>query len=221
MSPQTGRGQRDIDLSKSEQRQHATGLTFFGPIGLVARDVARSAGAGIMDLFHASGAKLIDDLCGKIDFVMWRPNAGAQLDNEVGRIRPKSFAHLLNRFCSNCQLRTILPGMHQADRGRLWIDNVNGTAISDVNAERDPFLIRDNSITVRKLLVAIDGAIDYRYLVAVNLLCSKQRPISNPNLAAILAMDGLQSFERFGLVVRNINPGNSLDECVTNFLDRI
>ena len=44
------------------------------------------ADAAVVDLFHALGAALLDDLCGEIDFVMRRANAGTELHDHVGGI---------------------------------------------------------------------------------------------------------------------------------------
>ena len=44
--------------------------------------------------------------------------------------------------------------MDETDGRRVWIDNVDRAAISDVNAERDFSLIRDDAVAPRELFVA-------------------------------------------------------------------
>ena len=49
--------------------------------------IAGSADAAVVNFFHARVATLLDDLGCKIDLVMRRANAGAELRNEIARIR--------------------------------------------------------------------------------------------------------------------------------------
>src|SRR5438445_5784968 len=124
-------------------------------------------------------------------------------------------AHLLDRFRNNSLLGAFLAGMDEANRRHFWIDNVNRAAIGHVNAERDPFLIRDQSVTPGEFFIASDGLIDRRNFVAVNLLGGKQRPISHSDLASQLAMSGVEPLECFGFIMRNIDPSSTFDKCVT------
>ena len=94
-----------------------------------------------MNLANACGAALLDNVGSKINLVMRRANAGAELHNQIGRVRSESFSHLLNRFGNDRQLSALFSRVHQTDGERFRIDNVNRAAIGHVNAERDPTLV--------------------------------------------------------------------------------
>jgi hypothetical protein len=70
-----------------------------------------------------------------------------------------------------------------------------------MNAERDPFLIRDDPVEAGKFFIARDGLINDRDFVPVNLLGSEQRPITDSNLAANIAMNGVEPLQRLGFVM--------------------
>src|SRR5207253_8916643 len=111
------------------------------------------------------------------------------------------FAHLLDRFRNNSPLGAFLAGMDEANRRHFWIDNVNRAAIGHVNAERDPFLIRDEAVAAGEFFIASDGLIDRRNFVAVNLLRSKKWPISDSNFAPHFAVNGIEPLQYLGFVV--------------------
>ena len=72
--------------------------------------------------------------------------------------------------------------MNEPDRRRLWIDNVNSAAVGDINAERDPALICNETIASGEMFVRLDRGIDDCNLVSVNLLGGKQWPIADAEL---------------------------------------
>jgi hypothetical protein len=111
--------------------------------------------------------------------------------------------------------------MNQPDCRRLWIDKVNCAAIRDVNAKRNLSLIRDQAVRARELFVALDRLIDNGNLVSVNLLRGQERPISDSNIVAIFAMNGIQTPERFRFVRRDVDVWNARDERVANIRNRI
>lgn len=110
--------------------------------------------------------------------------------------------------------------MNKADRRRFPIDHVNGAAIGHVDAKSDTFLVGNQTVAPGELVVALDCAINYRNLVAVNLFCGDQRPIADSNFATIFTMNGIELLERFGLVVGNVDSRNSLDERVADIANR-
>ena len=111
--------------------------------------------------------------------------------------------------------------MNEPDRGRLWIDNVNRAAVGDMNSECDPGLSCNETIAPREMFVRLDRCIDNFNLVSVNLFGSEQRPTIHPDGAANFAMNCVQSPQRFGFVVRNINACDSLGEDVPGNSARI
>jgi hypothetical protein len=107
--------------------------------------------------------------------------------------------------------------MNQTERRRFWIDNVNRATIGDINAQHDSTLIGDDAVaggefTARR---AVAIAIDDCDFVVVNLLGSQQGPIAHADCVANFAMRGFQPLQHFGLIVRNVDAGNSLRESVT------
>src|SRR5439155_23620384 len=101
--------------------------------------------------------------------------------------------HLLDRFRNNSPLGAFLAGMDEANHWRFWIDNVNRAVIGHVNAERDPFLIRDEPVATGKFFIASNGLLDNRDFFAVNLLGGKQRPISHSDFVSRFAVNDIKS----------------------------
>jgi len=85
-----------------------------------------------------------------------------------------------------------------------------------VNAKRDFSLVGDQTVAASELSIVRNRLIDYGDLVAMNLLRREQGPVANSNLVAILAMNGVQTLERFGFVCRDIDARNADDESVAN-----
>ena len=69
-----------------EQRQHATGFSFFGAIGIVTIQITSRADARVVNFFHAERPTLPDNFRREIDFVMRRTNTGAELHDQFGRL---------------------------------------------------------------------------------------------------------------------------------------
>ena len=108
--------------------------------------MTRCANAAVVDLLHALRTTLPDNFCREIDFIMRRTYAGTQLNDKVGRIRSEMRFHLRDGIRDHAKLGAFFSGVHEANRRFFWIDNVNRATIGDVNAERDFFLIRDNTV---------------------------------------------------------------------------
>src|SRR6266850_8127216 len=109
--------------------------------------------------------------------------------------------------------------MDQTNGGRDWIDDVNGAAIGHVNAERDSALIGNETVAIGEFFVGrrrkIDppspsfDAADNRDFGAMDLFGGKQRPIRNSDFAANFKMRGIETAQRFGFVVRDVDAGNA------------
>lgn len=110
--------------------------------------------------------------------------------------------------------------MDETDGGRFRIDNVDGTAIGDVNAERDAALICDESVATGEFLVRCWRLIDNRDFVAVDLLGGKQRPFGQTDLAANFAMRSVETAQDLCLVVRDINARDAAGESVNAIRQR-
>src|SRR5438477_10554861 len=99
-------------LRQREQRQHSSGSTFLGAIGIIALRFTSRAGARVMYLRHTRAAKLPNDLGCEIDLVMRRPNTGAELRDNIRSLGTELLVHLSNRGCDDPALRAFAPRMN-------------------------------------------------------------------------------------------------------------
>src|ERR1043166_1862411 len=99
-----------------------------------------------MDLLNPQRAALPDNVGGEIDFVVGWANTRTELHYQISRLGTEVLNHLSDRVCYDAELGTFASGMHQADRRRSWIYDVNGATIGNVNAERDTGLIGDEAV---------------------------------------------------------------------------
>src|SRR5437660_759828 len=159
-----------LNLFGAKKREHAAGFSFFSAVRVVTIQITRSAYGWIVNFFYAKRATLPDDFRCKIDFVVRRTNAGTELHDHVLGIRFKAFDHLIERICDDAELGAFAAGMDQTDSRRFWIDNVNSTTVSDVNAERDTTLIGDNAVAGGKFFVSFKWRIYNCDFISVNLL---------------------------------------------------
>ena len=114
---------RELRRSRqTQQRQHSSGATFFGAIGIVALQIARSADAAVVNFVHASVATLLDDLRGEIDFVMRRTDARTELHDQIGcRLRRTLVLHQTDRISQQFQVRCLF-FRNEPDRWRALSD---------------------------------------------------------------------------------------------------
>ena len=172
------------------------------------------ADAVVVNLRNAFGSTLANNFGREIDFVMRRTDAGAQLHNQVGRLRSEACIHLRDRIRNDAQLGPFPAGMDETDGRCFWIDNINRATIGDMNAEQNFPLVRDDSVATGELSAQSNWSIDNRNFVSVNLFCGKQRPTSHTNFASNVSMRGFESSQCFGFIVRNIDSCDPPDESV-------
>ena len=141
-------------------------------------------------------------------------NAGAQLHNQVARLRSEVCAHLRDRIRDNAQLGPFAAGMDETDGRRFWIDNINRATIGDMNAEQNFALVCDDSVATGELLARFNWSIDNLNFVSVNLFRGKQRPTFHTNFASNVSMRGVEPSQCFGFIVRNIDSSDPPDESV-------
>src|SRR6478735_3037944 len=117
--------------------------------------------------------------------------------------------------------------MHQANCRRSWIYDVNCATVSDVNAERDAALIGDNAIAPGEFATINSAEDSGRHstfdngdFISVDLFGREQRPIVKARFLANFPMCGIEPLQHFGLIVGNVDAGNSLRENVTTDFDR-
>ena len=128
-----------------------------------------------MNCFHARRATLADNFPREIDFVMWRPNAGAELHYHVRGIGAEAINHLLDSVGNDAEFGAFAPGMNQPDSRGFLIDNVNRAAVGNVNAQDDAALIGNKSVAAGEFTAhrAVATTIDNLNFVPVNLLGGK------------------------------------------------
>ncbi len=104
------------------------------------------ADVAIMHVFDARISTLPDDFRSEIDFVMRRPNARTQLQDQIGSFAVEALFHQRDRFGNNSELCSFFPGMHQTDDFTNWIEEENSAAICDVNSETNVALVGHQSV---------------------------------------------------------------------------
>ena len=165
---------------------------------------------------NAESTALPHNLRSEIDLIVRRPNAGAELDNQIGSARTKVLRHRFNGIRDDTKLRPLLPRMHQANRIAHRIDQINRAAIGDVDAKANAALICDEAIATFKTFVPGDAGIDNSNSISVNLLCGSKRHGGEPMPAEDLPMNAIQPRERFRLVVGHLDPGHAQGETMSD-----
>jgi hypothetical protein len=110
--------------------------------------------------------------------------------------------------------------MDQADRAAHRIDKIYRAAISDVNAKADATLIGDQAVAALKTFISGNGFIDNSDAIAVDLLGGDKRRGAKAVLAPNFSMHAIQAGERFGFVVRHLDPRHPQSETVRYLLQR-
>ena len=114
----------------------------------------------------------------------------------------------------DAQLRPFLARVHKTDHLLDRIDDVNRTAIGDIDAEGDIPLVCDETVAAAVTVIPVDGVIDHRHFRAVDLLRSDQGRSTQPECATHPAMNRIQAPQRFRLVARDHDSCNAAYEPV-------
>jgi hypothetical protein len=154
------------------------------------------------------------NLSREIDFIMRGPNAGAELNNEIGSARTEMLSHRLDSFRNDAKLGPLLPGMREADRTAHGIDKINGAAIAHVNPKANAALICDEAVAIFEAPVLLNCRIDNRDAISVDLLRGNERRGAKPMLRSDFPMNAVQSGERFRLLVRHLEAGDAQREAM-------
>jgi hypothetical protein len=212
---------------QSKHGEHAAGFSFFGAIGVVTTQITSSADAGVVDLANTERQALLDDFGSEIDFVMRRANARAELYDQVRGIGAKVFNHLFDCVCHDAELGAFASGMHEANRGHFWIDNVNSATICDVNAQRDAGLIGDDGVATGKFATINSAGDSGHYsvvddcdFVSVDLLGGEQRPVAKAGCVANFVMRCIEALQHIGFIMGDGDAGNSVRENMMNDANR-
>ena len=160
------------------------------------------------------------DVRSEIDFVMRRSNTRAQLDDQVGWTRTELISHRFDRVWNHAEFGAFFAGMNETDRATNRIDEINRTAIGNVNAETDPPLISDDPIAIRETFVRRDRHIHDGDLFPMDLLRGDERGRAELMFGANFSMNTVEPCEGFGLVVRHLEARNTERETVDDLRQR-
>lgn len=197
------------DDRKREQRQHAARATFLGPIRIVVLEIARGADAAVVNFTDTSRATLRHDLRRKIDFVMRRANAWAELHDEVGSFHTEAIVQQLDGVSGDSERASFLAGVHKANGAAMSIGEINGTAISDINPETDIRLICDEAVAILEAVVARQRRLDDSDLISVNLPRGSKGVAFEAELAPRATMHLVEIRQHHRFVVRQLDAGNT------------
>ena len=78
--------------------------------------------------------------------------------------------------------------MRQTDCRCFWIDNVNRTAVGNMDTERNASLVCNDGVAPDKFFVRFKRTVENRDPVCVNLFNGNERPICESNLVPNLLM---------------------------------
>jgi hypothetical protein len=198
----------------AEKREHAAGASLLGAIGIVSLEIARGADSAVVNLAHTGVATLLNNLRGKIDFVMRWTNARTQLRNKVGRVHTEFVMQERNRISNNSQLAPLLAGMNETDGTPFPIDQIDRTTISYVDAKADVGLIGDQTIAAFKTAIVRERRINDRNFFSVNLSSRGKRVALKSELAAGATMNFIQICQNDRLIGRKGDARNTTDEPV-------
>jgi hypothetical protein len=208
-------------LKQREECEHPPGPPFFGAIGIIARQIAGGTNSAIVHRPNSEIAALPCDLRGEIDLVVRRANAGAELNQEIGRARTKLSGHRVDRGRHHPKLGAFLARMDQANGVANGIDEINRAAIGDVNAETNATLTCNQSVAVLETFVSANRGIDKGDIFSMNLLRGNERQISDPVFAADFPVHSVQPRERFRLIVRHLETRDAQRETVNDLGQRL
>lgn len=130
-----------------------------------------SADAAVVNLFHACCPTLLDDFGCKIDLVLRRANAGAELGHELLGFDCEPLLHQRDRVRSNLKFGAFAPRMNESDGALFAVDQIKRAAIGDINAQTNISLVRDQGVTILKTNVPVQRRINHSHFAPVNLSC--------------------------------------------------
>ena len=156
---------------QGEQRKHAAGPPFLGAIRIIMLKITGGADAAIVNFFDTGIAALPDNFRGEINLVMRRPNARAQLRNQITGSNSKLLTHRRDRVPNDSQGSSFLARMNQTNRPGISVNQIDRAAIGHIDSEADIALVRNQSITAFKTFVTGGHKIDHRDLIAMDLAC--------------------------------------------------
>ena len=130
------------------------------------------------------------------------------------------FGHRFDGVRDDTELRPFFPGMHQTNRIADGIDDENGAAIGDINAEANAALICDQAVTTVQTFVLCGRLVDNTNALSVHLLRGNERRTAESVFPSDLPMNTVQPSERFHFIVRHLDIGDTQCETVNDVVQR-
>ena len=169
----------------------------------------------------AGGPGLREDRGGEVDFVKRRADARAELHDDVRGLAAEFALHFLDRDRGDAEFGAFAPGVQQRDDAALGIDEEDGTAVGDVNAEADARVGGDEPVGTRDGCGAL--RIDDGDFTAVDLIGGDEDAIRESGAGAGGDVKFSEPGEGGFAFHFHIEAGNASDEAVAdggNFVER-
>jgi len=154
-------------ISQGQIRQHSPGAALFHPVRVESLEVRPGIFSAIINFADIFGPDLGHDRVGKVDFVIWRSNAGTQHSNQILGLRMKLVAQFSNRCSHDISLRSFFARVHEPDHSTNGIHQKDSAAIRDINPEDNVRIHCNQAIDLLGLWRR--SGIDRGYAIAVNL----------------------------------------------------
>lgn len=110
--------------------------------------------------------------------------------------------------------------MHQTNRLADGIDEENGAAIGDINAEAKAALVCDQTITTLEAFVLCGRLGNDPDAISVHLLRGNEWRGAEPVFLADLLMNAVQSSERFRFIMRHLDAGDTQSKTMNDAGER-
>src|SRR5512133_1337463 len=101
-----------------------------------------------MNFAHTRVSALLNNLRSKIDVVMQRADARAELRDQIPRTHSKLVTQQRKSISNDSQFAPLFPRMNETDCALFLIYQINRATIGNVNAQRHIPLIGDQAIAV-------------------------------------------------------------------------
>lgn len=95
---------------------------------------------------NTSGEGLFSDCGGEVDFVVGRSDARREDGDEVGGVTVEFLRHSLDGLTGDVGFSSFFSGVEERDRFALWVDEINRSAVGDVNTKEGSRPVADKSV---------------------------------------------------------------------------
>lgn len=199
--------------------QHASGPAFFHAVGIILVRIGGGADAAIARFANSEIRELAEDFRGKIDFVVWRTDAGRDLGDEIGWGGSGGGAEGLGSDGGDPEFGALLSGMHEGDATSESVGKKNGGAVGDVNAEADARNGCEEPVGIRDGEMRVGG--DFGNPIAMDLLGRGESHRPQPGVDARLQVVRVQFLKRFLPLDTNVQSPDPAGEDSTDSGNRV